>query len=339
MRRPVVKSGLRQLTRGPGSVQFGVDPEHAVVLVGLDLPLEGLPAGRLERPTLAALHAAGLLEDAAAVCPGWRALPAGVRDRLEPDLTALGLLDPGADGGRRMLSRRFAAHVEIRGGGRVGASLAALLAAAGVGEVQVVDPMPVRPQDLAPAGLQPASLGRARGRAATPTPLPSATVLAARRARRRPPGLPRQRTRTSRPDLVVLAVDDGPLPSAATLMAARIPHLVAQVHEISATVGPLVVPGRTSCLRCHDLTRADRDPAWPALAAQLAEPGPPEAKAACDVVLATTVACHAALQALAFVESGTAPAVDATLQVRLPDGMPRRRSWLPHPACECTWIG
>ena len=35
-------------------------------------------------------------------------------------------------------------------------------------------------------------------------------------------------------------------------------------------VGPLVVPGLTSCLRCADLQRCDRDECWPQLAAQLA---------------------------------------------------------------------
>ena len=34
-------------------------------------------------------------------------------------------------------------------------------------------------------------------------------------------------------------------------------------------VGPLVIPGLTSCLRCADLHRRDRDPAWHALAVQL----------------------------------------------------------------------
>ena len=34
-------------------------------------------------------------------------------------------------------------------------------------------------------------------------------------------------------------------------------------------VGPLVVPGVTSCLTCADLHRADRDSAWPAVAMQL----------------------------------------------------------------------
>jgi nicotinamidase-related amidase len=41
------------------------------------------------------------------------------------------------------------------------------------------------------------------------------------------------------------------------------------VRDGTGLVGPLVIPGVTSCLRCADLHRSDRDAAWPALAAQL----------------------------------------------------------------------
>jgi hypothetical protein len=101
----------------------------------------------------------------------------------------------------------------------------------------------------------------------------------------------------------------------------------------------MVVPGATCCLRCLDLTRADRDPAWPALAAQLRATGRHTGapSPACDVVLATTVASHAALQALAFLDTGTATTVDATLHIDLPEGRVRRRSWVRHPACGCGW--
>jgi hypothetical protein len=58
---------------------------------------------------------------------------------------------------------------------------------------------------------------------------------------------------------------------------------------------------------------------------------------ACDVVLATAVASHAALQVLSFLDSGAAPSMDGTLHIRLPDGLVRRRSWSQHPACGCGW--
>jgi hypothetical protein len=98
-----------------------------------------------------------------------------------------------------------------------------------------------------------------------------------------------------------------------------------------------VLPGRSSCHRCHELHRTDRDPAWPGIAAQLLS-GPRHRSAACDTVLATAVAAHTALQVLAYLDGDPAPpAVDGTLEIAQADGSVRRRSWAPHPLCGCQW--
>ena len=52
-------------------------------------------------------------------------------------------------------------------------------------------------------------------------------------------------------------------------MPRRTPHLLVRVRDGNGLVGPMVVPGVTSCLRCADLHRSDHDAAWPAVAAQL----------------------------------------------------------------------
>ena len=107
-------------------------------------------------------------------------------------------------------------------------------------------------------------------------------------------------------------------------------------------IGPLVLIGVSACQRCCDLVRADRDSAWPWLAAQLAVPRRAGVEP-CDGVLAAIVAAHAAREALAFLDGLTddtlpAPAtVGGTLELALPDWRLRRRSWTPHPACGCRW--
>jgi bacteriocin biosynthesis cyclodehydratase domain-containing protein len=98
-------------------------------------------------------------------------------------------------------------------------------------------------------------------------------------------------------------------------------------------VGPLVVPGRTSCLRCADLHRRDRDPAWDALAVQLAVP--PRHGAASDVAVAALVGAVAAVHALAFLDGQPTATAGGTLEMHLPDWRLRRRSWPPHPDCRC----
>jgi bacteriocin biosynthesis cyclodehydratase domain-containing protein len=112
-----------------------------------------------------------------------------------------------------------------------------------------------------------------------------------------------------------------------------VPHLVATVRGDVGVVGPLVVPGATSCLRCADLHRRDDDPRWPRLAAQLtaAEPPPSGATVTCLITVAT-----AALQVLSYLDGSAAPVtLGATVELRPPDLRPRLRKWPAHPACDC----
>jgi bacteriocin biosynthesis cyclodehydratase domain-containing protein len=141
--------------------------------------------------------------------------------------------------------------------------------------------------------------------------------------------------REPRPDLVVLVGVPDPQVGE-RLVADGLPHLVASGQEAIGIVGPLVVPGRTACLRCLDLTRAELDPAWPLILAQLAgrQAEPP----ACGAVLTASVAALAAAQALLFVDrpGRAGPAWNGTLELEVPGWQWRRRTWLPHPDCNCA---
>lgn len=139
-------------------------------------------------------------------------------------------------------------------------------------------------------------------------------------------------------DLVVLAATLVPDPNVVSaLMAARTPHLAVRVREGVGIVGPLVLPGRTSCLNCADLHRADHDPAWPDIAAQLV--GKP---ASSDVLFASGTAALAVvqvLQSLIYVhghEQAPPPVLNATVELDLVTGVAERRSWYPHPDCQCS---
>jgi len=177
----------------------------------------------------------------------------------------------------------------------------------------------------------PGTCGLAAGRRSPPPPTAAAL----------PPRRPRdQRSRPRRrPELVILA-DSHRRDLPATLVRRLVPHLAVSASEAIGVVGPLVLPGRSACLRCLDLARAERDPAWPIILAQLAGRAgadPP----ACDTVLATMVAAQATAQALAFIDAGAeaAAATNGTLELVLPDWQWRRRSWRPHPQCGCGFPG
>jgi hypothetical protein len=349
--RPVLKPALRRLWRDATTLQLGTDPRSALVLSGVGATetrllgvldgahdhrdvliaaaVLGVPLGEAER-LLELLDGAGVLEDGSVAPTALRALPWAERARLRPDLAALSLRPAGAGSAAALLDNRRRSAVHVVGGDRLGAQVAGLLAAAGVGHLHVLDTTATVVADAAPGGVSAADAGLPRERSAEAVvrrSAPSTTVgpLPAGRA----------------PDLTVLAAGVPGRAEQDALLRTAQPHLAVAVRETTGVVGPLVVPGASACLRCLDLARTERDPAWPALVAQLAQQRPSSADA-CDVVLATVTAGHAAMQALEFLDRNVSgrphPATfDGTLELASPDWRFRRRSWQPHPACGCHW--
>jgi bacteriocin biosynthesis cyclodehydratase domain-containing protein len=123
------------------------------------------------------------------------------------------------------------------------------------------------------------------------------------------------------------------------LHAARIAHLPVRVRDGSGLVGPLVVPGTTSCLRCADLHRSDRDASWPAVAAQLRDTVGMADRA---TVLATAaIALNQVDRVIAAVRGGVAvdrapeppSTLDTTLEFDVHTGSTVARRWPRHPRC------
>ncbi|GAA1986030.1 hypothetical protein [Catenulispora subtropica] len=382
--RPVLKTGLRRLWRPGGALQVGVTPGRSLLLNGLgpaatqfvgaldgtrDIPALLAHASRLglsgsqATTLLDVLARAGFLDDAGYdPGPALRALDPAEADRLAPDLAALalGYLVPG--GAVRAMTRRRTAVVTVYGCGRVGASVAHLLAAAGIGCVVPVDAGRARAADAAPAGFRNPQAPSHRDEREVPgprrrrgTPQPDLGVS--------PPGEtlpgdgPRRHdlvralirasapsTRTTlpsnrqHPDLAVLApVADGYPAQAAALQAAGVPHVSAELHETTGVLGPFVQPGRTSCLRCRDLYRTARDPGWPRAMVPFGgvDAVPAGADRACDVMLASQVAVLAAMHVLAFVEGDPPPTVNAAVEVVPPFGAQTWHERPTHPDCGC----
>jgi hypothetical protein len=338
--RPALKSGLVTVWRDQDTLQIGIDPRRAVAVAGLGraAALIGLLDGSRDQPAMLAAARALDIPDGAAervislLAAAWvlddfpaqtlRAVPDGLRSRLAPELATTSLARGDGDGGARSLARRSGTYVRIYGAGKVGSCIATLLAASGVGHVACRDQATAFAADLAPAGLCAADIGGPR------------EAGAARAVRRSAPEAQTDDDGVRRPDLAVLTGQHGP-ELAALLVTEGVPHLAATAAEAIGTVGPLVIPGRTACLRCLDLTRTDRDPAWPLVLAQVTDR--PADPAACDCVLAATVAAQASAQVLAFVDQGgpARPVSNGTLELVLPGWQWRRRSWPPHPGCTC----
>ncbi len=225
--------------------------------------------------------------------------------------------------------------MQVRGAGRVGAVIAALLSGAGIGEIAVRDGGVTEPWDVAPGGLPAEAVGERRDEAAR------------RAVRRAAPDRPaRQTSRAASEEgdpgfsLVILAPRDdvavyAPDPAAATdLIASGTPHLYAGVVEGTGVVGPLVLPGETSCAECLHHARTDRDPTWPRLVAQWRSGRQPQVRP-CDLTLATTVAGLAAAHALAFLDGRSPSSTGARWEVSLPALHWHARPVWAHSGCPC----
>jgi hypothetical protein len=326
------------LLRSAGDLQVGgVDTSDGLLVSprpeGLTALLRGLDGRRVQRAVVADAARQGL--DAATVTAVLEELRAA---HLLVDLDAADLL--ASDAGPAAEARRAAelppaggwrarraAVVVVDGATRVGTPLAAVLAASGVGRVSVRDGGLTAAGDAVVGGATAADEGRPRSLAAA-----DAVRRASPLTDLRPP------SGATSPDLVVLArpwaASD---PTAAGWSRAGVPHLVATVRGATGVVGPLVVPGVTSCLRCADLHRRDADPRWPQLAAQLTAADPPPSGATVTCLL---TAVTAAVQVLGYLDGAAAPAaLDATLELVPPDLVPRVRRWAPHPGCGCVQRG
>jgi bacteriocin biosynthesis cyclodehydratase domain-containing protein len=337
--KPVLKPALRRLWRDPSTLQLGVDPRHAVVVSGVgpaDRELLSLldgsretdvalaEAGRRGQPPQRGAALVGLLSDAGVLDDAELGGPARANaGRLVPDQLSLSLCHPDPGGAARALAARRATTVEVLGAGRVGATLAALLAAAGVGRVVVDDPALIRPADLAPGGIRATGVHHRRGDAA------NAVVNAMRTAESG------AATQSAGRGLLVLAPAGAALAPEWLRRVRRRPHAIVMVRETTAQIGPLVVPGDSPCLRCLELARADRDPAWPVLAAQLV--GEARAVEPCDVALASAAASLLAMHLLAWIDDPSAGSalVGGTLELGLAELSLRRRTVVAHPDCGC----
>lgn len=143
----------------------------------------------------------------------------------------------------------------------------------------------------------------------------------------------------SRPDAVlVLGFGEPDRTVLDPLVRDGVPHLVLTLVDGGARLGPLVVPGRTACLRCVDAHLATDDPDHLAVLTRYAAASRAARPDDVDPVLAGLVTSWA-LRDLALLHRGERrPATwSATLTWHPRSGTPVTRTWLRHPGCGCGW--
>ncbi|MBB3661747.1 bacteriocin biosynthesis cyclodehydratase domain-containing protein [Prauserella sediminis] len=337
--RPRIVPGLDVLERGEGELQIGLERRHAVVLDTLSPMLmdlvRGLDGSRSTgtlmqlarsqctsdeeaekaaddlRLVLEGLAERGLIEESDA--------PAHARS-LRTDEPALWTLTRSRP--RRSAAARWAqSTVLLQGGGRLAAGLARTLATAGIGHIDAHADGRVGPEDLG-TGFVDADIGTPRRQAITNLVKRTNSATKTGKVRGK-----------QRPDLVVLTDTVVPAPEIVNeLMVERQPHLLVRVRDGNGLVGPLVHPGRSSCLRCADLAHTARDPSWPRVASQLAGRLPRT-----DLCSVTATAGMAGGQILRILdpEESVPPTWNGTIEVDAFAGTTTTSEAAPHPSCPC----
>lgn len=302
---------LTVLAVGPATRVVGLDPASALLVEDLVPALARMvdtladPVAPATAVATAARHGAHPDQAAALLRRLWR---------------AGALVDAVAEGRRTRL--RAVSVALVVGDGPLAVGIATGLALAGVGAVHVDASGVVQAGDLG-TGHADADRGRPRGPA-----IAAAVRRVAPTARTGP--LPQR----SRPDIAVLADAIVPDPArVAALVAAGTPHLAVHLRDGAGVVGPLVLPGRSPCLRCLALHRGTADPGWPHVAARLAG----RAGRASPASVAATAALGTA-QALAALDTGAEappPALGATLTLDSARATVVRRPFPAHSHCPC----
>lgn len=335
---PRLRQGLVALRRDRTTWQIGLDPARAALVRGVDAALaaglraldrahypdaDPAQAARLEPRLLAQLLAHGLLAPQPAARPvRERHVRRRAQRRGDNALAELcGLSDP--------VTRRQRACVAVSGTGPVAALVALGLAHAGVHTVALLGRRrPLDLTDLVPGGPGPRDVGTpwVDSVAASLRALGSATTLVEAR----------------RPDVVVLTeVADADLPwcdpdHGERWLRSGVPHLAATAAG-SGDVGPVVVPGRTGCLHCRDLARADADAAWPALVAGLRDLPAADVPVALGAPLTAVTAALAVARAVAYVDGATDPVPERGLLLDATGIVVGHYPLVAHPRCGCTW--
>ncbi|MCW2801320.1 MAG: hypothetical protein JWQ70_2792 [Aeromicrobium sp.] len=115
-------------------------------------------------------------------------------------------------------------------------------------------------------------------------------------------------------------------------------HLPVVIDEDRVRIGPLVRPGRTPCVSCHDLHRADWDHAWSALLPQFGRQPRALTPPALSAVAVHTAALELAVEILSYCDGRPVRSVGRFLVVG-PEHH-QRSSWplAFHHGCACDLL-
>jgi hypothetical protein len=274
---PQFAHGVHVLWRSRDEIQFGIDPNrqvrvcakiaaHLIANCTGQITTAEIEASALRKQlnvcelqiTMARLLHNGLLFSQSDAVE--QSMPVNFVDNQQTELTRNRQL------GIQEQRNRSNTEIEIHGAGRLGTTVALLLAHAGYVNFRIYDEQLVTISDVTAWGASRVDVGARRDH--------TALLIVDRIYRGTWPRMLRSQKRGTR-RIVILCPDpigDSPwfAPNLTDeVIAEDSPHIIATTGARCALVSTVLQPNKTGCLRCHNARLTDLDPSWPLLTSQL----------------------------------------------------------------------
>ena len=119
------------------------------------------------------------------------------------------------------------------------------------------------------------------------------------------------------------------------------PYLIVESSGVSASIGPMVLPGKSPCARCVEITNARTDPYWPNVASQVSLKGNGATEGLVDAAVLSWAASMAVMSVTALLArdenpQNPIPLVGQRLFLRCPGPEMRQVTLELEPACGCA---
>ncbi|NBU31905.1 MAG: hypothetical protein EBS36_01870 [Actinobacteria bacterium] len=252
MTYPIFTTGIQVLWRSRDEVQFGVNPQTRILAsaAAADFLIENCSGTKPVSELLSLAQAEGF--DLTSI----RSLLARLLEN--------GFLTQRS--GESIVENLQDIEIVIKGAGRLGTTVAILLAETGIANIRIIDSRPVGLADITAWGPSRIDVGMRRDH--------TALLLLERTIRGSWPRMLRPHKPVSRRLAILCPEPIGRTPWFASniadeLMAGGQPYLVASTGAEGALVSTVLTPGSTACVRCYHCRLTDLDHCWPLLSSQL----------------------------------------------------------------------
>ena len=229
-----------------------------------------------------------------------------------------------------VFANRLSADIHIYGAGRLGMTIALLLATGGFQKIFVKDDQVTTASDLSAWGASRIDIGMRRDKVAMQ--LIERVQAGATQRMGNSQNTEAHRLRILVPDCVADYPWISPEQSDGCL-ASDTPHIFATLAGSHSMMSSIIQPGINGCIRCMHSYLADRDPAWPIVCAQLI------GRTSADIS-PTGLVMTTALKVVARVSEWFDSAKNQANLIEVnswPDGLTQNIWNEPHPACGCGW--